>query len=101
MVQFLNCFEVPSGREEEFVQLWKDVNAYMVTKPGYVGHQLHRSLADGARYRFVNYVVWETPDDWRNAHDAEFRAMVSRPEWAPFPSTPALYDVVDAGGTVR
>ena len=26
-------------------------------------------------------------------------SLVSRPEWARFPSTPALYDVVDAGGT--
>ncbi len=97
MVKFINCFEVPAGREEEFVGLWTDVNAYMVGKPGYRSHQLHRSLAPDARYRFVNYVEWESADHWRAAHDAGFRAMVTRPEWAPFPSTPALYDVVDTG----
>jgi heme-degrading monooxygenase HmoA len=99
MVQFVNCFEVPPGHEDEFFALWQSVNDYMVAKPGYVGHKLHRSLADEARYRFVNYVEWESPERWREAHDDGFRALVSRPEWAPFPSTPALYEVVHSAGS--
>lgn len=97
MVQFVNCFEVPAGSEEVFLQLWSEVNAHMVAKPGYVSHRLHRSLAGDARYRFVNLAEWDTVDDWRGAHDAEFRALVTRPEWAPFSSTPALYEVVHQG----
>lgn len=100
MIRFLNCFEVPAGREEEFLGLWTRVNASMAAKPGYLGHRLHRSLASDARYRFFNYVEWETVEHWQAAHDDTFRAMVSGPEWAPFTSTPALYDVVHSGGSL-
>lgn len=94
MIKFLNSFEVPSGREDEFLGLWQTVNDSMVTKPGYMGHVLHRSLDPDARYRFVNYVTWESVEHHRAAHDGAFRALVSAPEWRPFVSNPALYEVV-------
>jgi mannose-6-phosphate isomerase-like protein (cupin superfamily) len=96
-VPFVNCFEVPAGREDAFFALWQEVNAYMAAKPGYVCHRLHRSLSADAKFRFVNYAEWETTEDWRAAHDDGFRQLVSRPEWTEFSSTPALYEVVDAG----
>jgi heme-degrading monooxygenase HmoA len=49
MVTLVNCFEVPEGREEEFFTLWQEVNDYMRTKPGYVGHRLHRAITPKAR----------------------------------------------------
>jgi heme-degrading monooxygenase HmoA len=98
MVRFLNCFEVAVGREDEFLRLWQEVNDYMVDKPGYLGHQLHRSLADEARYRFINCAEWESVQHWREAHDEGFRALALRPEMQPFATTPALYEVVHAGG---
>lgn len=94
MVQFVNCFEVPVGRDDEFVELWRRVNAYMTGKPGYVRHRLNRALRPDARYRFVNLAEWESVGHWQQAHDDGFRALVSGPEWADFPSTPALYEVV-------
>lgn len=97
MVQFFNCFEVPAGMEDEFLRLWTQVNAYMVMKPGYVGHELHRSLRPDARFRFLNHAVWESPEHWASAHDSGFREMLSRPEWTPFRSVPALYEVVHEG----
>lgn len=97
MVQFFNCFEVPAGQEDEFFRLWTEVNAYMITKPGYVSHQLHRSIDPAARYRFLNHAVWQSAEHWRAAHDTGLRAMLSRTEWGPFSSTPALYDVVHSG----
>src|SRR5579884_2029964 len=96
-VPFVNCFEVPAGREDAFFALWQEVNAHMTAKPGYVCHRLHRSLAPDAKFRFVNYAEWETVEHWRAAHDEGFRRLVSRPEWAEFSSTHALYEVVHAG----
>jgi mannose-6-phosphate isomerase-like protein (cupin superfamily) len=96
-VPFINCFEVPPGREEAFFATFREVNGYMAAKPGYICHRLHRSLSPDARFRFVNYAEWETSEDWRAAHDEGFRQLVSRPEWAEFSSTPALYEVVHAG----
>ena len=97
MVTLINCFDVPAGREEEFFTLWKGVNAYMRDKAGYVGHTLHRSLAAGATYRFVNVARWRSQADFDAAHDAGFRALVGQPQWSAFRSTPALYDVVHEG----
>ena len=96
-VPFVNCFEVPQDREDDFLVLWREVNDYMAAKPGYVSHRLHRSLAPDAKFRFVNYAQWETPAHWRAAHDEGFRQLVSGPEWAEFSSTPALYEVVHTG----
>lgn len=97
VVTLVNCFEVPAGREEEFFSLWQQVNAYMRTKKGYLGHKLHRSLAPDARYRFVNVAQWASPADFQAAHDEGFRALVQQPAWADFTSTPSLYEVVHEG----
>jgi hypothetical protein len=53
-VTLVNCFEVPAGREGEFLALWQQVNEYMRAKKGYLEHELHRSMAPDARFRFVN-----------------------------------------------
>ena len=96
-VPFVNCFEVPAGREDEFFALWSEVNAYMIKKPGYLSHRLHRSLEQDARFRFVNYAVWESPERWRAAHDDGFRALLSNPAWGAFSTTHALYEIVHEG----
>lgn len=96
-VPFVNCFEIPEGEEESFFAMWREVNAYMADKPGYVSHRLHRSLAPDAHFRFINYAEWETPEHWRAAHDQGFRELVSRPEWSQFTSTHALYEIVHTG----
>jgi hypothetical protein len=39
-VTVINFFEVPAGREGEFLELRKKVNAYMQRKLGYLGNKL-------------------------------------------------------------
>ncbi len=94
-VTFINCFEVPLGRDEEFLAMWREVNAYMRHRDGYIGHRLHRSLSPDARFRFVNVAEWDSADHWAAAHDETFRRLVSQPGWADFPSMPALFEPVD------
>jgi len=96
-VTLINCFEVPAGREDEFVGLWKQINAYMQTKPGYLEHKLHRALSPDARFRFVNVARWESADHFGAAHDEGFRTLVGQPEWAAFPRHPAIFEVVHTG----
>lgn len=96
-VTFVNLFEVPAERDEAFLALWREVNAYMRAKPGYLEHRLHRALLDEARYRYVNVSLWVSEQHWRVAHDDGFRVLVGRPEWAPFSFTPGLYEVVHDG----
>ena len=97
MVHFVNCFEVPQGQEQTFFQLWRDVNAYMATKPGYVSHRLHRSLDPGARFRFVNYAQWESREQFQAAHDDGFHQLLANPQWQDFVPTGGLYEAVHDG----
>lgn len=96
-IRFINLFTVPAGRDEQFFQLWKQVNRYMAAKPGYLNHRLHRAVSGDAPYRFVNYVEWESADAWAAAHDDGFRRLVGDPAWAEFTTTPALYEIVHEG----
>jgi heme-degrading monooxygenase HmoA len=97
MVYFVNGFAVPAGQEDAFFTLWQDVNSYMVTKPGYVSHRLHRSLAPDARFRFVNYAVWESLEHFQAAHDDGFRQLLANPQWRDFVPDGALYEAVHEG----
>jgi len=97
-VTFINLFEVPTGRDEAFLELWEVVNRYMSKKKGYLDHRLHRAHGD-AVYRFVNVAHWATSQDYADAHDDGFRVLVRQPEWAEFKSTPALFDTIHEGSS--
>jgi quinol monooxygenase YgiN len=78
VITLINCFEVPAGREEEFFAGFKQINAYMRAKKGYVSHKMHRSLTPDARYRFVNIVQWESREACEAApDDAGLRELIS------------------------
>ena len=91
-VMLINVFEVPAGRDEEFLQGWEAARDFMRRQPGYVSTRLHRSLDPAARFRFVNVAEWATP--------ADFLAAVNHPQFVelrnatPFPHHPALYEVI-------
>ncbi len=99
MITLINSFRVPGGREADFIALWEEVNRYMRAKPGYLRHRLHRAQSPDASFAFVNVADWETHADFTAAHDDGFFALVRRPEWAEFPSVPALFDVVHEGSS--
>jgi heme-degrading monooxygenase HmoA len=94
VVTLINCFEVPEGRDDVFFNLWREVNAYMRTKPGYRRHRLHRAKTPGAHYRFVNVADWDSPEQFEAAHDDGFKQLAAKPEWREFPSTPNLFEVI-------
>jgi heme-degrading monooxygenase HmoA len=94
VVTLVNCFDVPTGREDEFFAIWQEVNSYMRQKKGYLEHKLHRSLAPDAQFRFVNVARWASAEDFYAEHDEAFRALVSGPVWSGFRAHPALYEVV-------
>jgi heme-degrading monooxygenase HmoA len=103
-ITLINSFEIPTGREDQFLQFWKQVNAYMRTKPGYLGHRLHRAIAPDAPFRFVNVARWSSMPHFQAAHDAGFRELVDEPAGFAFQPHPILYEVVreahaDTGST--
>jgi hypothetical protein len=75
-------------RHDEAFAAWQRVNRYMVAKPGYRWHRLHRRLDDHAPFGLVNVVEWESPEAWLAAHDEGFRALAGGD--LPFTAHPTL-----------
>ena len=50
-VVLINVFEVPEGKDEEFLAGWEQGKAIMERQPGYVSSALHRSLDLAAKFR--------------------------------------------------
>lgn len=86
---FVNCMQFPVGREDEAFDFWLRVNEYMVRKPGYRWHRLHRRMADSAPFGQINVVEWESVESWEAAHDDGFRALTVRPD-IPFTAVPTV-----------
>jgi heme-degrading monooxygenase HmoA len=90
-VILINAFEVPAGKDEEFLQGWEATRNFMQRQTGYVSTRLHRSLDPDARFRFVNVAEWETP--------ADFQAALTHPDFVKlrqataFAHYPSLYEV--------
>jgi heme-degrading monooxygenase HmoA len=93
-ITLVNSFDVPTGHEDQFLQLWKQVNSYMQKKPGYLGHALHRAITPDVPFRFVNVARWTSMAHFQAAHDAGFRELVDQPAWSAFQPHPILYEVV-------
>ncbi len=93
-VTLINPFEVPKGREEECLAIWREAAEVLSQKEGYISTKLHRALSpDQAKFVFVNIAKWQSP--------AHFARAVSSPDFLEvaaktkdFPHFPALYSVV-------
>src|SRR3954451_15382564 len=91
-IVFVNCFLVESGQEEAAFAIWQEINDYMVAKPGYRGHRLHRRRGN-APFAFVNIVEWESAQAWQAAHDDGFRALAD-PARLPFVTIPTVCELL-------
>ena len=93
-VTLINCFVVAEGREDAFQKLWSGTSHYFRAQPGFISLRLHRALSPGASFRLINVAEWGSAAQFAQAHAAaEFKALVSQPQWQEFPSSPALYEV--------
>jgi heme-degrading monooxygenase HmoA len=87
-VIFVNCMRFPAEEHDAAFAAWERVNHYMVRKPGYRWHRLHRRVDASAPFGLVNVVEWESPAAWQAAHDDGFRALTSGD--LPFTAQPTL-----------
>ena len=94
-VVLVNCFVVPEGRDETFLDLWTETSEYFRAQPGFVSLKLHRAASVDAQYRYVNIATWESAAHYAAPHQTdEFRRLVTQEAWKEFPSAPTLYEVV-------
>jgi heme-degrading monooxygenase HmoA len=94
-VVLMNCFVVPEGRDDAFVELWTETSMYFRAQPGFRSLRLHRAVSSDAQYRYVNIATWESAAHYAAPHQTdEFRRLVTQEAWQEFPSNPTLYEVV-------
>ena len=89
----INAFEVPEGREDEFIRGWEATRDYLQTQPGYVDTALHQAVSPNPDFRFVNVGRWETPQAFQQAIQSEGFREASQ-ALADFRPHPALYQIV-------
>lgn len=68
MVTLINAFELAqTDKTDEFVRLWKESAALMISAPGFIDTKLHRSVDAKSKFQFVNIAHWESPAAWQQA----------------------------------
>ncbi len=88
----INPFEVPEGKQEEFLKGWYKAAEHMRRAPGFLSTRLHESVDPQATFRFVNVAEWESPQHVQAAMRTEAFEQISRT--MPFAASPALYRVI-------
>ncbi|MGB0092799.1 MAG: antibiotic biosynthesis monooxygenase [Solirubrobacteraceae bacterium] len=91
-VVLINPFEVPEGREDEFIRGWEATRDYLQTQPGYVDTALHQAVSPNPEFRFVNIGRWESPEAFQQAIESPGFREASR-ALGDFRPHPALYQV--------
>lgn len=91
-VILINPFEVPEGKEEEFLKMWQEAAELLRHAPGFVATRLHESLDPKAKFRFVNVAEWESPQHFQTAMRTEAFQQITQK--MPLAAYPALYRVV-------
>jgi heme-degrading monooxygenase HmoA len=64
-VILINKFNVESDEVEQFLRAWKEDAAKFKNQSGFVSAQLHQGI--GTSTVFINYAVWESLEDFKNA----------------------------------
>jgi len=91
-VILINVFEVPQGRDREFLAGWERTAEFMRRQEGFRSTRLHGSLNGEAQFRYVNVAEWVSPAAFQQAvgQDA-FRAAARDIAFAQ--AHPSLYRV--------
>lgn len=93
-ITFINVFELPAERIDEFLPHWLGRAKLMSKAPGFRDNRLHRAVDPDTRFQLVSIAHWDSPDAWRTAgNDPRFRQCLSTfPDFAIADS--ALFRVV-------
>ncbi|MER6663583.1 antibiotic biosynthesis monooxygenase family protein [Amycolatopsis japonica] len=93
-VTFINVFEIPADRVDEFVETWRERAKLMRDSPGFRDTKLHRALLPDSRFQLVNVTHYDSQEAWEAAgKNQKFRASTERAAEIATPNA-ALYEVV-------
>lgn len=75
-VVLVNVFTVDAVDQEALVEAWRNDALWMKKQPGYISTQLHKAVGESST--FLNYAVWDSVADFRNAFsNPEFQNALS------------------------
>jgi heme-degrading monooxygenase HmoA len=70
----MNRFKITPGREDEFIELWRNRDSRLQDVPGFKAFHLLRGASNEEHSLFASHSVWETHEafeDW--THSEAFR----------------------------
>lgn len=96
-VILINKFNVAPSESDEFVKRWAEEASKFKEQPGFISTQLHKGIG-GSRI-FVNYAVWKSVAQFKNAVD---KVMKSDDRMSRYPpgtiASPHLFKKVAVEG---
>lgn len=66
-VILINKFNVETSEEKRFLKAWQEDATRFKNQPGFISAQLHKGIGNSTI--FVNYAVWQSLNDFKNAVD--------------------------------
>lgn len=75
----MNRFRIAAGRENDFIEIWKNRESHLDKVPGFREFHLLRGPGDDETTLFASHVIWESKEafvDWTNSE--EFRKAHAR-----------------------
>lgn len=93
-VVLINTFVVPVAMEEAFLGWWRMLKPAFAAQPGFIRANLHRSLDQNERYRFINIAEWESSEAYQRALSSLW-SVAPKPTIAGLEWHPALYEIVE------
>ncbi|MEV6386515.1 antibiotic biosynthesis monooxygenase family protein [Nocardia xishanensis] len=92
-ITFVDAFELPADRIEEFLPHWLGRAELISKAPGFRDNRLHRAVDADTRFQLVDIAHWDSAEAWRAATgDPSFQQRLSdSPEFAI--ANPALFRV--------
>lgn len=99
-VTLVQVFEVPEGREEEFLDKWVALTESLKSAAGFYGTRLLRRTSDRVgTFAFVNIASWESAGAWLSSTSRDtFQALL--PAMKDFDVTSGVYEVVYEQGDI-
>lgn len=95
-VQEITPFEVPAGKDEEFLKAWSLFAEQVRQAPGILSLHLHESLDPETKFRFVAVTRWESSQFLEAARGQINQAFVEMRRQVPFAAYPAGYRLLFA-----
>lgn len=62
----MNRFRIASGRENDFIEIWKNRDSHLHSVAGFKEFHLLQGESDGSCTRFISHSVWESAEAFEN-----------------------------------